>query len=175
MANIELITGGISGAAVFAAASYWWFALYRRRIRQQQCFAALQIPCPVCGSFSGAPCRDKHGAPTFLHWARVMASVQSELHAIRWFVVSAEAGSLRASTPQYVWNRCHEVPKPIFGRNKNPSNVWFNYFHDTLSRSQLVRDVLEEPESKQIWSPVLLKDWKNIWNGRFSISASQCM
>ena len=53
----------------------------------------------------------------------------------------------------------NEVPKPGFGRKKNPSNVWFNYFHDTLNRSQLVRDVLEEPESSQIWSPVLLKEY----------------
>jgi hypothetical protein len=57
----------------------------------------------------------------------------------------------------------NEVPKPGFGWKKNPSNVWFNYFHDTLGRSQLIRDVLDEPESKQIWSPVLLKEhlkWK---------------
>jgi hypothetical protein len=53
----------------------------------------------------------------------------------------------------------NEVPKPGFGRKKNPSNVWFNYFHDTLKRSQLVRDVLDEPESKNIWSPVLLKEY----------------
>jgi hypothetical protein len=53
----------------------------------------------------------------------------------------------------------NEIPKPGFGRKKNPSNVWFNYFHDTLKRSKLVRDVLEEPESKHIWSPVLLKEY----------------
>lgn len=53
----------------------------------------------------------------------------------------------------------NEVPKPGFGRKKNPSNVWFNYFHDTLKRSSLVREVLEEPESNHIWSPVLLKEY----------------
>jgi hypothetical protein len=53
----------------------------------------------------------------------------------------------------------NEVPKPGFGRKKNLSNVWFNYFHDTLKRSQLVRDVLEGPESEQIWSPILLNEY----------------
>lgn len=58
----------------------------------------------------------------------------------------------------------NEVPKPGFGKKKNPSNVWFNYFHDTLKRSKLVRDVLEEPESHNIWSPVLLKEYRD-WKG----------
>jgi hypothetical protein len=53
----------------------------------------------------------------------------------------------------------NEVPAPGKGRDKNPSNVWFNYFYDTLNRSQLVRDVLEEPESRNIWSPLLLKEY----------------
>jgi hypothetical protein len=75
MNNVEQITAGVAGIVIAAAASYGYYKAHRRRIRQQQCFSALQIPCPVCGVIGGAPCTDNQGAPTFLHWPRVTASL----------------------------------------------------------------------------------------------------
>jgi hypothetical protein len=83
MNYVELIIAGIAAVVVLLAASYGWYMLHRRRIRQQQCFDALQITCPVCGAQNGAPCSAKQGATTFLHWPRVTASLQSQQHAIR--------------------------------------------------------------------------------------------
>jgi hypothetical protein len=76
MNNVELIIAGIAAVVVLSAVSYGWHRLHRRRIRQQQCFDALQITCPVCGAQNGAPCNAKQGDPTFLHWPRVTASLQ---------------------------------------------------------------------------------------------------
>ncbi len=53
----------------------------------------------------------------------------------------------------------NEAPAPSKGRGQNPSNIWFNYFRDTLSRSRVIREVLDEPDSTQIWSPILLREY----------------
>jgi hypothetical protein len=58
----------------------------------------------------------------------------------------------------------NEAPNPETGKAWNESNVWINYLHDTLTRSALIREVLEEPGSNRIWSPLLLakyRDWKD--------------
>jgi hypothetical protein len=57
-----------------------------------------------------------------------------------------------------------EAPRPGKGRKSNQSNVWYEYFHDTLERSQLVRNVLEKEGPKRIWSDHMLKEyarWKD--------------
>jgi hypothetical protein len=56
-----------------------------------------------------------------------------------------------------------EAPNPNASDPKNQSNVWVDYFHDTLTRSSLIRKVLDEPESRKIWNKVLLglyTQWK---------------
>jgi hypothetical protein len=59
----------------------------------------------------------------------------------------------------------NEAPNPVDGQKQNLSNVWVNYFHDTLSRSHLIREVLEAPESSRIWSAVLLGHYA-CWKGQ---------
>lgn len=41
----------------------------------------------------------------------------------------------------------NEVPKPKKRGKPNASNVWYRYFDDTLCRSTLMREILEEPSS----------------------------
>jgi hypothetical protein len=56
-----------------------------------------------------------------------------------------------------------EAPNSGSGERQNQSNVWIRYFHDTLRRCSIVRDVLEDETSKDIWNPVLIEmygDWK---------------
>jgi hypothetical protein len=72
--NLEVIIAGCTGLIVLAVALYGSYRLHRHRVRQQQCFDALQVPCPVCESAIGSPCVNGHGAPAFLHWPRVTAS-----------------------------------------------------------------------------------------------------
>ncbi|HEX3875386.1 MAG TPA: hypothetical protein VHW24_00260 [Bryobacteraceae bacterium] len=58
-----------------------------------------------------------------------------------------------------------EAPNPEAGKPGNHSTVWVNYFQDTMSRSHLIRKILQEPESGKIWSPVLLDQyakWKDL-------------
>jgi len=64
----------------------------------------------------------------------------------------------------------NEVPKPGKGRRENHSNVWLSYFHDTLSRSQAIRNVLEEEGSRHIWSPTLLKQYA-MWMEKRAMAA----
>ena len=52
----------------------------------------------------------------------------------------------------------NEVPKPSAWR-RNASNVWYDYLDDTLTRSRMIRDILEEPASKKIWSDALNKEY----------------
>src|SRR5215472_8128738 len=42
----------------------------------------------------------------------------------------------------------------------NHTNVWNRYLDDTLTRSSLIRKVLDEPESGKIWSPKLLEKYQ---------------
>jgi len=49
-----------------------------------------------------------------------------------------------------------EAPEPKESDPNNHTNVWLRYLDDTLTRSSLIRKVLEEPESANIWSAVLL-------------------
>ena len=57
-----------------------------------------------------------------------------------------------------------EAPDPQASDPNNHTNVWLRYLDDTLTRSSLIRKVLEEPESGKIWSAVLLDQygkWKD--------------
>ncbi len=57
----------------------------------------------------------------------------------------------------------NEVPKPAV-RNRTASNVWYDYLEDTLTRSRMIRNILDEPASKQIWSQALHHEydfWKH--------------
>jgi hypothetical protein len=49
-----------------------------------------------------------------------------------------------------------EAPEPQASDPNNHTNVWLRYLDDTLTRSSLIRKVLEEPASANIWSAVLL-------------------
>lgn len=55
-----------------------------------------------------------------------------------------------------------EIPKPGVGKKSNTSNIWYEYFQDTLSRSHMIRDVLDEPIAGKIWSRQLLSEY-DIW------------
>jgi hypothetical protein len=57
----------------------------------------------------------------------------------------------------------NEVPKRAVW-TRNASNVWYDYLNDTLTRSRMIRDILDEPASKIIWSDALNKvyeGWKD--------------
>ena len=83
MNSVDLIVLGLTGLIVLALASFGGYKLHRRHTRQQRCYEALRIPCPICGAFRGSACIDKDGAPAFLHWPRVANSVQSQPHITR--------------------------------------------------------------------------------------------
>jgi hypothetical protein len=53
-----------------------------------------------------------------------------------------------------------EAPKPSSGKKRNPSNVWFDYFQDTLNRSSIMRKVLEEPERELLWGQLMLGEYE---------------
>jgi hypothetical protein len=56
-----------------------------------------------------------------------------------------------------------EVPKPGRRGNRNPSKIWYNFFYDSLSRSSLMRSILERPNSAEIYNSVLITlytQWK---------------
>jgi hypothetical protein len=53
----------------------------------------------------------------------------------------------------------NEVPKPSAWR-RNASNVWYDYLDDTLTRSRMIREILDEPASKKIWSDALNKEYE---------------
>jgi hypothetical protein len=76
--QIEWIFIGTGGLVLAAAVLYLRNKLHRRRMRQQQCFEALRIPCPSCGVQSDLACVGKDGAITFLHWSRVIESLQAQ-------------------------------------------------------------------------------------------------
>jgi hypothetical protein len=48
---------------------------------------------------------------------------------------------------------------------ENQSDVWVRYFNNTLSNSTLLREVLEEPASKGIWSKRMLRIYEK-WKQR---------
>jgi hypothetical protein len=52
-----------------------------------------------------------------------------------------------------------EAPEPQASDPNNHTNVWLRYLDDTLTRSSLIRKVLEEPASGKIWSAVLLDQY----------------
>jgi len=56
-----------------------------------------------------------------------------------------------------------EVPEPSTGEDRNPSSVWCDFYFDTLSRSSVMRSILERPNSARIYNTVLLTlydQWK---------------
>ena len=76
--HIEWIVTGSTALVLLAAALYLRNKLYRRKMRQQECYNALQIPCPVCNVQADLPCVGKDGGITFLHWPRVVESLRSQ-------------------------------------------------------------------------------------------------
>jgi len=54
----------------------------------------------------------------------------------------------------------NEVPRPKYGK-PNASNVWYQYFEDTINRSQIIRGILEEEASNRIWNTALLQEYKH--------------
>lgn len=78
MNSAYLIVSGSTGLVVLALTSYVYYRFQRRRVRQEQCYEALQRPCPICGAVRDSPCVDKQGTPMFLHWPRVANKVQSQ-------------------------------------------------------------------------------------------------
>jgi hypothetical protein len=54
----------------------------------------------------------------------------------------------------------NEVPKPAVLGKRTASNVWYDYLRDTLSRSRMIREILEEPANKRIWSDALHKEYR---------------
>lgn len=54
----------------------------------------------------------------------------------------------------------NEVPKPAVFAKRTASNVWYDYLGDTLSRSRMIREILDEPASKQIWSDALHNEYR---------------
>jgi hypothetical protein len=61
----------------------------------------------------------------------------------------------------------NEVPKPGVA-TRTASNVWYDYLHDTLTRSRMIREILDEPASKQIWSEALHKEYAH-WKDRHRV------
>lgn len=58
----------------------------------------------------------------------------------------------------------NEIPRPSRWR-RNASNVWYDYLDDTLKRSKLVRDIMDEPVAATLWSDALNKKyalWKKV-------------
>jgi hypothetical protein len=61
-----------------------------------------------------------------------------------------------------------EAPNPN-ERERTTSDVWIDYFHDTLTRCSSVRQVLADPSADRIWSPVMLAEyrkWKKLGNSQ---------
>jgi hypothetical protein len=57
-----------------------------------------------------------------------------------------------------------EIPEPAEGMDRNHSNVWCDFFFDTISRSSLARSILDRPNSGKIYNIVLLAlydQWKS--------------
>jgi hypothetical protein len=64
----------------------------------------------------------------------------------------------------------NEIPKRSFWR-RNASNVWYDYLHDTFSRCSMIRSVLDEPNSRLIWSDSLLGEYKK-WNDKHKVTVT---
>ncbi len=57
-----------------------------------------------------------------------------------------------------------EVPEPAQQGQRNPSNVWLDFFHYSLAGSSVIRGILERSETPQLYNPVLValyQEWKN--------------
>jgi hypothetical protein len=57
----------------------------------------------------------------------------------------------------------NELP-PVRDEN-SLSIIWFRYFDDTLNKSKTIRNVLEEQNSRRIWSPKVLKEY-TVWKAQ---------
>jgi hypothetical protein len=47
---------------------------------------------------------------------------------------------------------------------RNESNIWADFFRDSVARSTVVRSILERPDASRIWSPILIEryeEWKS--------------
>jgi len=56
-----------------------------------------------------------------------------------------------------------EAPKPAKRGHRNESNIWVDFFHDSLARSSVIRGILERPDTPKLWSPILIaryEEWK---------------
>lgn len=65
----------------------------------------------------------------------------------------------------------NEVPKPAVG-TRNASNVWYDYLDDTLTRSRMIRGILDEQASKKIWSDALHQEYRRWKDGHPTINVA---
>jgi hypothetical protein len=63
-------------------------------------------------------------------------------------------------------------PRPGSSQRANVTNVWYQYFEDTMSRCQIIREILEEPGSRQVWSGKLLSEYAR-WRASTRIKETQ--
>jgi hypothetical protein len=66
----------------------------------------------------------------------------------------------------------NEVPKRAIWK-RNASSVWYDYLNDTLTRSRMIRDILDEPASKIIWSDALNKVYER-WKEKKAREENNC-
>jgi len=67
-----------------------------------------------------------------------------------------------------------EAPDPEASDPNNHTNVWLRYLDDTLTRSSLIRKVLDEPESGKIWSAVLLEEYGKWKDAHRTATSASC-
>jgi hypothetical protein len=152
-ASLQLkdIIGPAISIAAASLSGWFWFKNYRmtRTIADRSIYVDGQkFLIEICKHLMSDPLLwciyDDHSLPNG-HATQIAASLfQAKLRAF---------AHLHLNMFEIILN---EAPNPAEGEKQNPSNVWLNYFEDTLSRSRLIREVLEEPESRRIWSSVLL-------------------
>jgi len=57
-----------------------------------------------------------------------------------------------------------EAPKPARRGHRNESNIWADFFRDSVARSSVVRSILERSDASRIWSPILIEcyqEWRS--------------
>jgi hypothetical protein len=164
--SLELkdILGPAISVAAACASGWFWFKTYQmtRKIADRSIYVDGQkFLIEICKQLMSEPllwCIYDESPLQSKHAAEIAAPLfQAKLRAF---------AHLHLNMFEIIIN---EAPNPAEGEKQNPSNVWINYFEDTLGRSRFIRDVLEEPESSKIWSAILLERYRQ-WKSRFKAS-----
>jgi hypothetical protein len=53
-----------------------------------------------------------------------------------------------------------EAPDPVSSGTRNPTNIWCDFFYDCLTRSSILRSILERPNSARIYNTALLAHYQ---------------